>query len=333
MNYFICYNQPLKYQTQHIVGIGMKTCSPNLRNLLLITVGAASISQANGQVPLPGSAGNNMQASQQQALQAPKPTAPIPGNMPVQTNTGMSAYQQLPLNHLDAQTRIETLKQAITTQRPTKDLQESVYQLCEWLTDMANAHYKLSAVFSKHDATRAQAELEKKQAQKFSQLKNQAQLLKAELLIRQNRYPEALSPLVDIISNEPRSATGQQAYKRLQQIGFSEEVQQEEPKPTATEPATASTQTSAASGDTKASATISRASTVSVEGYVGTPNTPGAKRPAQTGQTNPPAQSGQTAQSSQSGQSAQAIQTTKTSVVSQPTKVPMPAPNRELNVR
>lgn len=251
-----------------------------------------SISIANAQVPLPGQAGQDNSANQ---IQAPKTTAPIPGNMPVQ-NTAMSAYQQLPLNQLDAQARIESLKQTISTARPTKDLQESVYQLCEWLTDMANAHFKLAAVFAKHDATRSQAELERKQALKFSQLKNQAQLLKAELLIRQNRYPEALAPLVDIVANEPRSATGQQAYKRLQQIGFSEEAQQEEPKVQAAETAQASTPTL----DNKASSTVSR-STVSVEGYVGTPQkAPVAVKPASTVTT---------------------------------TKVPAPAPNQVLNVR
>jgi hypothetical protein len=284
----------------------MKTCSPislhkfpfgiSLVISLVTSIGLAS--QAQAQVPLPGSYGDNMQSSQPQTQpvqQAPKPTAPIPGNMPNPTNSAMSAYQLLPLNAVDAQARIENLKQTISTARPTKDLQESVYQLCEWLTDMANAHYKLAGVFSKHETSKAQAELERRQALKFSQLKNQAQLLKAELLIRQNRYPEALSPLVDIVSNEPKSVTGQQAYKRLQQIGFSEEVQ-EEPKVTAAE--TAPTQ---AVSESKGSATISRAGTVSVEGYVGTPNTSSQKP--------------------------------KTSVVSQPTKAPMPAPNQVLNVR
>lgn len=283
----------------------MKTCSPTnlptslrnflLSNSLLITIVLAS--QAQAQVPLPGGLGeqNNSAPVQTQQMQQPKVTAPIPGNMPNQ-NQQMSAYQQLPLNHLDAQARIESLKQTIATARPTKDLQESVYQLCEWLTDMANAHYKLSSVFAKHEATRAQAELERRQATKFSQLKNQAQLLKAELLIRQNRYPEALSPLVDIVSNEPRSVTGQQAYKRLQQIGFSEEVQPEEPKATASEAATQSTQNQI-SIENKASATISRAGTVSVEGYVGSPNS--ATKP-------------------------------KTSVVTQPAKAPVPAPNQSL---
>ena len=290
---------PFDIQLHLQVDIGMKSCSPSLRNLLLITLGAISISPVRAQVPLPGGTADTQPMQMQQPIA--KPTAPIPGNMPAPSGP-QSAYQQLPLNHLDAQARIETLKQTISTARPTKDLQESVYQLCEWLTDMANAHYKLSGVFAKHDATKAQAELERKQAQKFSQLKNQAQLLKAELLIRQNRYPEALAPLVDIVANEPRSATGQQAYKRLQQIGFSEEVQQEETKPATTETAIQNSQTTA-TGDSKASATINR-STVSVEGYVGTPN-----------------------------KTAQVAPSTKTSVISQPVKAPVPAPNQVLNVR
>lgn len=274
----------------------MKTCLPidfskSLVGISLVT-SICSSSQAWGQVPLPG--GDGTQNSQMQQPMQPKVTAPIPGNMPMPANSA-SAYHQLPLNVLDAQARIESLKQSIATQRPTKDLQESVYQLCEWLTDMANAHSKLSGVFAKHESSRAQADLERRQATKFSQLKNQAQLLKAELLIRQNRYPEALAPLVDIVSNEPRSVTGQQAYKRLQQIGFSEEAQ-EEPKVTAAE--TAPVQ---AIPDSKASATISRAGTVSVEGYVGSPNS--------------------------------ASQKPKTNVVTQPAKLPIPAPNQVLNVR
>jgi hypothetical protein len=44
-------------------------------------------------------------------------------------------------------------------------------------------------------------------------------------LIRNNRQPEALQPLVDIVVAEPRTATGEAAYSLLKQIGFSEEVQ------------------------------------------------------------------------------------------------------------
>ena len=56
---------------------------------------------------------------------------------------------------------------------------------------------------------------------KFSQLKRDAQLLKADLLIAQKRYPEALNPLVEIVLADPTSATGKTAYQRLKDLGFS----------------------------------------------------------------------------------------------------------------
>jgi hypothetical protein len=53
-------------------------------------------------------------------------------------------------------------------------------------------------------------------------------LLKADLLIKQNRAPEALAPLVDIVIADARGATGLAAYKRLQELGFSQELPAEE---------------------------------------------------------------------------------------------------------
>ncbi|HEY9869208.1 MAG TPA: hypothetical protein V6D08_08580 [Candidatus Obscuribacterales bacterium] len=155
------------------------------------------------------------------------PGAPVPGLAAPGTP---SAYQQLPLSANDAQSRLDELRSLLPGARP-KDLQEPVYQMCEWLTDMAEAHYKLANSFSKHDSTRAQAELERRTGQKFSHLKNEAQLLKAELLIRQQRYPEALGPLVEVVVAEPRTATGQAAYKKLKEIGFAEEAQLSAGKP------------------------------------------------------------------------------------------------------
>lgn len=158
---------------------------------------------------------------------AAAPGAPVPGS----TAPGApSAYQQLPLSATDAQSRLDELRSLLPGTRP-KDLQEPVYQMCEWLTDMAEAHYKLANSFSKHDSTRAQAEAERRTGQKFSHLKNEAQLLKAELLIRQQRYPEALGPLVEVVVAEPRTGTGQAAYKKLKEIGFAEEAQHSAEKP------------------------------------------------------------------------------------------------------
>jgi len=152
-------------------------------------------------------------------------TAPVPGSLPESHRTGTpSAYQQLPLSIADAQSRIRDLKVQIPEGR-LPSMQESVYQLCEWLADMAEAHNKLANSFAKHESTRQLADTERQTGQKFVHLKYQALLLKSDLLIRQGRYPEALGPLVDIVAAEPHTATGQEAYRKLQEIGFADEVE------------------------------------------------------------------------------------------------------------
>ena len=62
---------------------------------------------------------------------------------------------------------------------------------------------------------------ERQTAQTFGRLRNETRLLKADLLITQRRYPEAIGPLVNIVLAEPTTATGQAAYDRLQKMGFS----------------------------------------------------------------------------------------------------------------
>lgn len=190
---------------------------------LSFTLGCSGLAWAQGGIPLPG----QTQMQQPQATSAPvpgaHPQAPPPG--PTRTNnapSAQSAYQQLPLTPEDAQVRLDELKTLLPDARP-QEIQDSIMQICEWLAEMADSHYKISLSFAKNEATKPQAEAEKAAAHRFSQLKNQALLLKADLLIKQRRFPEALGPLVDIIGQEPRSATGQTAYKRLKEIGFSQE--------------------------------------------------------------------------------------------------------------
>jgi len=165
-------------------------------------------------------------------------SAPIPGSgIPISTGSavptgaggtvsatpGKSPYRQLPLSPQDAKTRIDELRAQLINGRP-QDVQDRIYEMCEWLTDAADAHYKMYLAFAKSDLTKGQAQAEKSLNQRFGQLKREAQLLKADLLIRCNRSPEALSPLVEIVIADPRSAVGQSAYKRLVDMGFSQEV-------------------------------------------------------------------------------------------------------------
>lgn len=136
-------------------------------------------------------------------------------------------YHQLPLTAVEAKQRLDELRVALSVSRP-QDVQDGIFEMVEWLQDAADAHYRMSTAFAKSDLTRREAASERQLTSKFGQLKREAMLLKADLLIKQNRAPEALSPLVDIVIADARGATGQAAYKRLQELGFSQELPAEE---------------------------------------------------------------------------------------------------------
>jgi hypothetical protein len=159
-------------------------------------------------------------------------SAPVPGygRMAGATNmhpskTSASKYHDLPITVDSAKYRLEELRAMLAVTKP-QDMQDSVQELCEWLNDASDAHYRMYLAFAKSDLTRVQANSEKQLNQHFGQLKREAQLLRADLLIKQLRAPEALSPLVDIVVADPRSATGKEAYKRLVDLGFSQAVTQ-----------------------------------------------------------------------------------------------------------
>lgn len=152
-------------------------------------------------------------------------SSPLPGaSANYQTNlSSKSSYQLLPISASEARTRLDELKTLLLISRP-QAIQERIYNLCDWLTEMHDAHSKLANAFAKQEESRGIALTEKATAQKFNQLRNEAQLLKAELLIKQNRSPEALGSLIDIVVADPRSATGKVAYQHLKELGFSEDV-------------------------------------------------------------------------------------------------------------
>ncbi|HEY9785781.1 MAG TPA: hypothetical protein V6D17_10295, partial [Candidatus Obscuribacterales bacterium] len=208
--------------------------SKSRRFIVVPTAFLAAISAYGQSIPLPGS------------QQSPTFTsAPLPGSESGDANPAaravpavappvklppqsallqvQSAYQKLPLSVDDAKERLADLKARLAVARP-KEIQEPIFHMCEWLADMADAHWRLCLALSKNEATRAASASERNLAIKFSSLKHEAWLLKAELFIRQQRLPEALGPLVDIVVAEPKSPTGIAAYEKLKEIGFSEEA-------------------------------------------------------------------------------------------------------------
>lgn len=178
--------------------------------------------------PMPGSSSYSSTRQSQRSTQTTTGGfgSPAPGAFVQDQSVGQqSRYRQLPLTVNDAKLRLEELRNLLAISRP-QEVQDSVFTLCEWLQEMADAHWKMSVSFGKNDSTKLQSQQERQTALKISQLKHQAMLLKADVLIKQKRFPEALSPLVDIVVAEPRTTTGQAAYQRLQELGFSEEITQ-----------------------------------------------------------------------------------------------------------
>ncbi|QQR56915.1 MAG: hypothetical protein IPG59_18255 [Candidatus Melainabacteria bacterium] len=184
-----------------------------------------------GQAPLPGSPSNsnffqNLNEKTSAQAKAPVQTKQVPQKQ-IQASknpaTAPGGYSLLPITVDQAQSRIAELKEKLET-NPPNTMQESIYVTCEWMQELANSHWKMYQVFDKNDSTKAQAKEEKALALEFSKLKNKAKLLKADLLIKQQRVPEAIDPLVEIVVAEPTSTAGQEAYKRLVDLGFSKSV-------------------------------------------------------------------------------------------------------------
>lgn len=190
---------------------------------------ASSIScAASAQSPIPGASYQAPQASS-----APLPGATDAGRIPARAPQGavianpvaqqQSFYKQLPLTAEEARIKIEELSNRLAVSRPG-EVKDNIFNLCEWLQECADAHWKMYQSFDKLPGTKVQAKQEKETALKFSRLKNRARLLKADLFIKENRYPEALGPLVEIVTSEPTTDLGQAAYKRLIDMGFSDQV-------------------------------------------------------------------------------------------------------------
>jgi hypothetical protein len=172
------------------------------------------------------------------------PSTPLPPTAPPATTTspdtststtesagsaplpGTSSTQSLPprltsvISLHDAQVWADRFKEQTANASP--QLLDQLATFYEWLLELLDEHNRLSSIFAKNENTKSMADTEKQTVAKFNHLKIQVLLLKAELLIKLNRYAEAIMPLVEIVNAEPLSAAGKEAYKDLQDIGFSE---------------------------------------------------------------------------------------------------------------
>ena len=210
----------------------MKRITPSsllLSLALALPLAIAPVSAQDGP-PAPGAGAPVPSTAPAPGGSAPAPSgsglAPLPGPSAQQVLVGANnaGYRLLPLSYHNAAIRLEELRNIMLTARP-REFQDAITDYLNWLGEMADSHWRIYLSFCKIDSMKAQADVEKQTTIKLGSLKRQSMLLKAEFLIRNNRQPEALQPLVEIVVAEPRTATGEAAYSLLKQIGFTDEVQ------------------------------------------------------------------------------------------------------------
>lgn len=213
------------------------TLTTSLKGLIIPALACLTLASANAglaQSPIPGGAPRPGRYTSEESAAPGQDSANSNSNPPNSFNpensgishngpqTKGSRYRQLPLTAADAKQKVDELRAALGVSRP-QDVQDGIYEMVEWLQDAADAHYRMATAFAKADAKR-EAASERQLTSRFGQLKREALLLKADLLIKQKRAPEALTPLVDIVIADPKGATGVAAYHRLQDLGFSQEL-------------------------------------------------------------------------------------------------------------
>jgi len=90
----------------------------------------------------------------------------------------------------------------------------------QWVSDATEYHTDLFRTLKKIDNADAQANIERDLAIKFATMRDKILFLQAQIYIHNGQKREAVENLIDVITSQPNSELGFQAYKLLQDIGF-----------------------------------------------------------------------------------------------------------------
>ena len=90
----------------------------------------------------------------------------------------------------------------------------------QWVSVAAEYHTDLFKTLKKVENADAQANIERGLAIKFATMRDKIWFLQAQIYIHDGQKREAVENLVDVVSSQPTSELGFQAYKLLQNIGF-----------------------------------------------------------------------------------------------------------------
>ena len=104
-----------------------------------------------------------------------------------------------------------------------------------WLVEATEQHIKLYKILTRVPSGRVQGEFEKRLALEFAKLRDRTLFALGDAYARGGQPRKAIVEWCDVLQSQSRTELGLQAYKRLQDVGFTEPLQFE-PTP-ATNPA------------------------------------------------------------------------------------------------
>ena len=90
----------------------------------------------------------------------------------------------------------------------------------QWVSDAAEYHTDLFKTLKKVDNSDVQANIERDLAIKFATMRDKILFLQAQIFVHNGQKRQAVANLVDVVNSQPTSELGFQAYKILQNIGF-----------------------------------------------------------------------------------------------------------------
>ena len=94
-----------------------------------------------------------------------------------------------------------------------------------WLIEATERHIELYKILSRVPSGRVQGEFEKRLALEFAKMRDKALFNSGKIAIQTGQPKRAVRDLIEVIQSQSRTEMGVKAYKLLQEIGFTEELQ------------------------------------------------------------------------------------------------------------
>lgn len=94
-----------------------------------------------------------------------------------------------------------------------------------WLIDATEMHIELYQLLGKVPSGRLQAQFEKRLALEFAKMRDLALMDSASIKLATGKEKEALSELMSVVRSQSRTPMGQEAYRLMQDVGFTEALE------------------------------------------------------------------------------------------------------------